>query len=171
MTLEGKVALSGLFALAIWLFVGLPLIYLYLPSNFPMLSIIKVLITPSVALLGVLIASRQLSLVRQNQRETTAKTTFREFLKLCVEYPKFASGDQDGKRRQYEWFVAHFLWAAEEILDYAPDSWRDNLRLYVIYHRKYLQYDRDFREEDFPTYSEKLRTFIDETIASLPPAD
>ena len=39
MTLEGKITLFGLFAFAIWLFVGLPFIYLYLPSDFPMLSV------------------------------------------------------------------------------------------------------------------------------------
>ena len=51
-------------------------------------------ITPTVvvALFGVLVAWRQLTLNRTNQRETTAKTTYREFLKLAVQYPDLSGG-------------------------------------------------------------------------------
>ena len=77
-------------------------------------------LTPVVALIAVLIAWRQLALNRSNQRETTAKTTFRDFLKLCVQYPDLASGKPAlGKEADYEWFVGYFLWAAEEILEYS----------------------------------------------------
>jgi hypothetical protein len=97
--------------------------------------------------------------------------SFREYLKLCVEHPDFAYGrSTENNREKYEWFVAHFLWAAEEILEYAPRDWEANLRLHVLYHRNYLQNDRQFRTEDWPTYTEKLRNFIDETLATLPPA-
>jgi hypothetical protein len=115
--------------------------------------------------------NEQLVTNRKNQRETTAKTNFREFLKLCVDYPDFAYGiilDAEC-RAKYEWFVSHFLWAAEEILEYAREDWEDNLRLHISYHRGYLQHDAEFRGEDFPTYTKKLRHFIDATLARLPP--
>jgi hypothetical protein len=46
--------------------------------------------TPVVALAAVLLAWRQLALNRANQRETTAKATFREYLKLAVQYPELS---------------------------------------------------------------------------------
>jgi hypothetical protein len=48
--------------------------------------------TPLVALFAVLVAWRQLALNRENQRETTAKSIFREYLKLAFENPDLADG-------------------------------------------------------------------------------
>ncbi len=39
------------------------------------------------------VARKNLDAVVKNQRETPAKNTFRDFLKLCVENPKFAYGN------------------------------------------------------------------------------
>jgi hypothetical protein len=50
-------------------------------------------LTPMAALLAVLVAWRQLVLNRRNQRETTAKATFREYLKLAFEHPDLAAGN------------------------------------------------------------------------------
>jgi hypothetical protein len=175
MSTEGKITLSALLVLAIWFFVGLPLIYLpsdrfgELPAKAPILTSLAASCTALIALLALLIARGQLVTNRENQRETTAKTTFREFLKLCVEYPDFAYGriPTADDRTKYEWFVAQFLWAAEEILEYAPSAWEANLRLHVSYHSGFLQYDGQFRVEDFPTYTPKLQSFVHETIANL----
>jgi hypothetical protein len=59
--------------------------------NFNAATVVPVL-TLLTALTAVGIASRQLSLNRKNQRETTAKATFREFLKMCVQNPDLANG-------------------------------------------------------------------------------
>jgi hypothetical protein len=50
-----------------------------------------------------------------------------------LEYLELADGKSIKKEDQakYECFVAHFLWAAEEILEYAPKEWETNLRLYM----------------------------------------
>ncbi|HEU4661645.1 MAG TPA: hypothetical protein VFS63_13395 [Pseudolabrys sp.] len=79
-------------------------------------------LTPLVALIAVWVAYRQLKLNRRSQRETTAKATFREYLKLAFEHPDLAEGDyqrlvQAGKADKHSWFVGYFLWAAEEILN------------------------------------------------------
>ena len=42
-------------------------------------------VTPVVALIAVLVAWRQLVLNRANQRENTAKATFRDYLRLAVQ--------------------------------------------------------------------------------------
>jgi hypothetical protein len=119
------------------------------------------IITPFVALAAVWVAYRQLSLNRKNQRETTAKATFREFLKLCVQYPDLADGKPtSGKQDEYEWFVAYFLWAAEEILEYSGKDWETNLRLHMTYHKDFLKSDQTFRNEDFYAYSGAVQRLI-----------
>jgi len=152
-----------------------------------MVSIIKIvisLLTPLAPAAALLVARKQLILDRgqlvlnrRNQRETTARTNFRGYLKLCVEYPEFAYGRStqnntagENNTAKYEWFIAHFLWAAEEILEYAPTDRVANLRLHIKYHRNYLQNDQQFRTADSPTYTPKLQNFIEETLATLPPA-
>jgi hypothetical protein len=67
------------------------------------------LLTPVVALIAVIFAWLELRLNRANQRETTAKATFREFLKICVQNPDLAYGKSSpDKQNEYEWFVAYF---------------------------------------------------------------
>jgi hypothetical protein len=156
---------------AFWILVALPVIYL--PSDrIAELHDKAPIFTPFVAILAVAVAWTQLSINRDNQRETTANTNFREFLKLCVQYPDLASGQpHQCNQERYEWFIAHFLWAAEEVLEFAPNDWKENLRLYVEYHRDYLKNDDEFRRKDFRTYTRKLQIFVDETIAALPMND
>src|ERR1700678_882765 len=99
---------------------------------------------------GAVVALLNLRNVIKNQRETTAKNTFRDFLKLCIEHPDLAYGHPPAdKKENYEWFVAYFLWAAEEILKYSAKDWRSNLLLNASYHRAYLKDDERFRREDY----------------------
>jgi hypothetical protein len=99
-------------------------------------AIVVPVLTLFTALTAVWVAYSQLSLNRKNQRETTAKATFREFLKMCVQNPDLAYGKPGpGKQEEYEWFVAYFLWAAEEVLEYSRKDWEANLRLHMTYHR------------------------------------
>jgi hypothetical protein len=130
-------------------------------------ALIAPVFTPIVALIAVLVAWRQLVLNRKNQRETTAKATFREFLKLCVQSPDLAYGKPNsGKQNEYEWFVGYFLWAAEEILEYSRKDWEANLRLHMTYHKDFLKNDQRFRNEDLPTYSAAVRALIDEVVGA-----
>jgi hypothetical protein len=173
---EAKVFLIFICGLAIWLFVILPLIDLplerfgELPQKAPLLTAAAAFFGAMTAIAALLVARRQLYLNRQNQRETTSKTIFREFLKLCIENPDLAYGTNQGGAK-YEWFVAHFLWAAEELLEYAPAAWEPNLQMYVSYHREYLTNNQRFRNEDWPTYTPRLRHFVDNALNSLPPAE
>jgi hypothetical protein len=139
--------LGALFVLLIVLVVyqiSVPLINLplerlgELAQKAPLLTAAAAFCGAITAVAALFVARWQLKLNRQNQRETTGKTIFRDFLKLCVEYPDFAYGGKQHEPR-YEWFVAHFLWAAEELLEHAPAEWEPNLRLYVSYHRDYCK--------------------------------
>jgi hypothetical protein len=178
MSREDVTVLTCLSAVPVWAFVVLPLYY----GGVPMVTIIPIVISMfalGVAFFGVWVAREQLSLNRtsqnnqlelnrRNQRETTAKTNFREFLKLCVDYPDLANGKPSEENgATYSWFVAHFLWAAEEILEFSPEPWVSNLELHVAYHKDYFDTDTEFRTKDFRTYTDKLRDFLMERVPSL----
>jgi hypothetical protein len=126
------------------------------------------LLTPVVALIAVIFAWLQLRLNRANQRETTAKATFREFLKICVQNPDLAYGKSSpDKQNEYEWFVAYFLWATEEILEYSHKDWEANLRLHMTYHKDFLRNNQRFHIEDFPTYSTAVQAPIVSVVGPI----
>lgn len=124
-------------------------------------------ITPLVALSALLVAWRQLVLNRENQRETTAKATFREYLKLAVQYPTLAQGNngelKGNELEQYKWLVGYLLWSAEELLELKQkeDVWTDNLKLLLSYHREYLS-SGEFMGLELKTYSAKTQDLIRE---------
>jgi hypothetical protein len=125
-----------------------------------------------VTLVALLIAWLQLSLNRKNQRETTAKATLREFLKLAVEYPEFAEGDYEaaikaGKQERYEWFVGYFLWATEEIYAYSQKDavLARHLKNLAKTHGAYFRTPQ-FMEEEYGLYSDCTQTLIDFAKAS-----
>jgi hypothetical protein len=130
--------------------------------------------TPLVAVAAVLLAWRQIVLNRANQRETTAKSTFREYLKLAVQYPELAAGDyatlQGIELERYEWLVGYLLWSAEELLEFVPteneDVWTANLQLLTNYHREYFKKSQTFMKNEFDTYSVKTQSLITRAIAS-----
>jgi hypothetical protein len=130
--------------------------------------------TPVVALVAVLLAWIQLVLNRRNQRETTAKATFREYLKLAVQYPELSEGNYDtlqgAEREQYEWLVGYLLWSAEELLEFVPtekvDLWTRNLQMLVDYHREYFKNSPDFMRKEFDTYSTKTQALVTRAMES-----
>ncbi|MGA7717752.1 MAG: hypothetical protein WA832_13135 [Bradyrhizobium sp.] len=82
-----------------------------------------------------------------------------------MDNPKLAYGNPpQNEFDKYEWFVAYFLWAAEEILEYSPAFWRPNLLLHANYHKAYLRDNQRFRREDYPVYSPAIQALIDETV-------
>jgi len=116
--------------------------------------------------LGVFVARRQLKLSRLSQRETTAKSTWREYLKLAFECPKLAAGGpinsmSTDELRKYRWFVAHLLWAVEEVMFFARKDqiWRENIRLQMLNHRDYFRRDEAFQRA-LGGYSKDVRDLV-----------
>ncbi|ERF85202.1 hypothetical protein JQ559_10575 [Bradyrhizobium viridifuturi] len=126
---------------------------------------------PVVALLAVLIAGRQLALNRISHRETTAKATLREYLKLAVQYPKLSQGDfsqlQGEELERYKWLVGYLLWSAEELLEFDPKegAWTRNLKMLMKHHGDYLK-SPEFNAQELGTYSAKTQSFIKDAVAS-----
>jgi hypothetical protein len=122
-------------------------------------------LTPMAALLAVLVAWRQLVLNRRNQRETTAKATFREYLKLAFDHPDLAGGNISGmtpeKFQKYKWFVGFFLWGVEEVLMFAEKDaiWHENIRQQMLAHRQYFRHDAAFQQE-LLSYSPAVQAFV-----------
>ena len=128
--------------------------------------------TPLVAVAAVLLAWRQLVLNRYNQRETAAKATFREYLKLAVQYPELSGTNfrslQGNDLERYEWFVGYFLWSADELLELETleSEWGRNLQLLADYHGEYFKTSVPFMSKEFNTYSSKTQALIKRAIAS-----
>jgi hypothetical protein len=131
------------------------------------------LLTPIVALIAVLVAWRQLALNRANQRETTAKATFREYLRLAVQYPELSWNNYKTLKgddlERYKWLVGYLLWSTEELLEFKAkeDVWTRNLRMLAGYHRDYLM-SPEFLEQELDTYSAKAQAHIKSVIEATP---
>jgi hypothetical protein len=94
-----------------------------------------------------------------NQRETTAKGIWREYLRLAIEYPKFADGKYEENETQYTWFLAYLLWGSEEILEFDEASWKENVKVNLEYHRRYFR-KPDFMRKELPLYSAKVKELV-----------
>jgi hypothetical protein len=122
---------------------------------------------------GVYVAFTQLRNNRVNQRETTAKGIFREYLKLAFENPQFAEPNYQELKKdsetfsRYSWFVAYLLWSSEEIMRFATkkDLWEKNIQLNVNYHREYFINDDNFKKNDLPTYEPSVRKLVQTAIS------
>ena len=130
------------------------------------------IITAAVAFFGVSVAILQLRSNQRNQRESTAKSIFREYLRLAFEhsdlakpnYQKLAAQD---RLEEYSWFVAHLLWACEEMLQYPMgELWKKNLQRNVDLHREYFINNSDFKEKDFPLYDPSVQELVRNAKAS-----
>ena len=119
------------------------------------LAFVASIVTAMVALLALVLAWHQLRVTRREGRLTLAKTIYREYLVMAMDNPMFSSAsyplenptmhtfwsDADARER-YEFYVAHFLFAAEEILALTNlPTWRDAMQLHLQYHSLYLATD------------------------------
>lgn len=134
--------------------------------------------TAFVAFVGACIAITQLARNQRNQRETTAKNVFREYLKLAFDHPDFATPDyrklakSPEQLEKYAWFVAYLLWACEEMLQFArrDEIWQNNLQLNVNYHREYFINDKEFNAKDLQVYDPEVQTLVLNAKGSNPTA-
>jgi hypothetical protein len=71
---------------------------------------------------------------------------------------------QKGQEAKYDWFVAYFLWAAEEVLNYDQEEWQRNLEAVAMKHCDYFQTPQ-FQKEELPLYTNKARTLVESVLA------
>lgn len=103
-----------------------------------------------VGMTSVMVAQNQLSESIRSQERTIAEESFRDYLKLAIDEPKFAEGlpicnrsECKNPKDSYGWFVAYFLHAAEQIFKVYPqkEGWRNALKEHICYHKVYLESD------------------------------
>jgi len=79
--------------------------------------------------------------------QSHAKAVWTDYLKLCIEYPRLASGEITRESAtdlaefaRYEWFVAFMLDACDEVLQYVQDDggWFNAIDANLEYHKAYL---------------------------------
>jgi len=125
-------------------------------------------VTAGIAVLAAVFAYQQLTVTPRSQREVSAREIWKDYLRLCVEYPHLASGDitkETAKSpvefEQYEWFVAFMLDACESILLFVADEdeWLDAIDGQIGFHKKYVC-SSNFRETYLEHYSEQLQKRI-----------
>lgn len=127
------------------------------------------LFTLVVAAAALFVASSQLRQNRNSQRETTAKATFREYLKLAFQHPDLAAGNISGMTQlrfeEYKWFVGYFLWAVEEMLRFAKKDpiWLENIRVQMLAHRAYFRSD-EFQSKELSGYNNDLRALVNRVV-------
>ena len=132
------------------------------------LADVAVIVTASVALLALVLAWHQLRVTRLEGRLNLAKTLYREYLAMAIDNPLLSSAaypfasprmyefwDDVDMRERYEFYVAHLLFTAEEILALtrSPD-WKGAMQLNLQYHGLYLATD----DARLDLYSEEVRT-------------
>ena len=119
------------------------------------LAFVASIVTAMVALLALVLAWYQLRVTRLEGRLALAKTIYREYLVMAMDNPMFSSAsypldnprmhrfwsDADARER-YEFYVAHLLFTAEEILALTNlPTWRNAMQLHLQYHGLYLATD------------------------------
>lgn len=135
-----------------------------------LITAIAAVLAVVVGFVSILVAQRQLAESLRSQEQTIAEESFRDYLKLSIDEPKFAEGLPICSRSEcknpedsYGWFVAYFLHAAEQIFRVyeSKKGWRNALNEHICYHQKYLQ------SEGVTTnsYDPKFVEFVNQSLA------
>ena len=103
--------------------------------------------TAAIAGVALFYAYRQLVATPKSQREANAREVWKDYIRICIEYPQFAGGGitranakGDVEFEQYEWFAAFMLDACESILLFVADEdeWLLSVDGQLGFHREYL---------------------------------
>lgn len=121
------------------------------------------------ALVGIAMVYVQIRGQRAIQREATAMSLFREYLKEALERPELHNPDHDQlsqQRRaiQYELFVANMLYSFDEVLQSTQSrDWREVIRGEVARHAEYLRSAEFQKQRRY--YAPEVLEIIDKVCA------
>ncbi len=126
-------------------------------------------LTAILAFVGIAMVYVQIRGQRAIQREATAMSLFREYLKEALERPDLHNPDPDQikQRRssiQYELFVANMLWSFDAVLqNMRSRDWRDVVRDEVARHAEYLRSAEFQKQRRY--YAPEITEIIDAVCA------
>lgn len=104
------------------------------------------IITAIVATVALGFAWYQVVTGRRESRRATAYAAYDSYLKLCIEYQMFASGNEIeitnsvDNYYQYKWFVANMFFAFEQVLKACKDdkTWEATIKHQLTRHKWHL---------------------------------
>ena len=124
----------------------------------------------AVAIIGV---GMQVRTIKQNFSEASARQVYMSYSESLLKYPEFTEPDLTEIKKdrvkyvQYKNFVAHMLFAYDEILSvYDKPEWRRNFDDDLRYHMKYLC--NDTGPDLDAMYFQKVRQALGEARAKCP---
>jgi hypothetical protein len=128
-------------------------------------------VTTLIASIAVFLAFWQVTAARRAQREATAKSLYRDYLKLAFENPTLAIPGSENKKLieqdDYRWFVSILLNACDEILYCIDDDiWRTVVATELRYHTLYLRSKFFIEDEGWNLYSKSLHDVSKMTASS-----
>lgn len=107
------------------------------------------IITPLIAIIGVIYAARQIYTSKLEARRATAYAVYNDYLKMCMENTDYACGVLEGENKglhtesEYKWFVARMLFSFEQIIDTckskSDDGWRITIERQLKRHKSHLK--------------------------------
>lgn len=142
----------------------------WLVNNIEIFTGIAEIVTAVVALSALFIAITQLRQNKANQRESTAKEIYKEYLKMAVEYPRHAYPTKEfienirGKEEfdRYTWFVSYMLFACDEILTLSKERklWRKVVKEQLWFHISYLSSPDFYQTAELEGYGHEMNTLV-----------
>lgn len=131
------------------------------------------IVSAAVGVLGFGAISLQINLIRENARISAARQVYMSYSESELRYPEFVEPDlallraEPVRYVQYKSFVAHMLFAYDEILSvYDHEEWRRSFAQEARYHMDYLCFG--MTPADDATYFPKMRALLQETRRQCP---
>lgn len=103
------------------------------------------ILTPIIALAGVVYAARQIYTSKREARRSTAYVVYNDYLKMCMDKPCYARGlsiNDPNYNDEYKWFVSRMLFAFEQIIATCnkedDNSWNITIEHQLSRHKSHL---------------------------------
>lgn len=109
---------------------------------------------------------------RKFHKEDRARNAYASFMKLALEHPEFFPGcwetvkTDKALKNKFEWYIAHFLWASEDIMLHDPTDrygYVDGIKDTIREHAEYFS-SKEFEDKERGGYCSSLQILIELTI-------
>ena len=104
------------------------------------------ILTPFIAMVGVIYAARQIYISKQEARRSTAFAVYNDYLKMCMDKPYYARGilvNDPNYNDEYKWFASRMLFTFEQIIETCnqktDSSWNTTISNQLRRHKSHLK--------------------------------
>jgi hypothetical protein len=128
------------------------------------------ILTPFIAIVGVIYAARQIYISKQEARRSTAFAVYNDYLKMCMDKPYYARGilvNDPNYNDEYKWFASRMLFTFEQIIETCnqktDSSWNTTISNQLRRHKSHLEVSGTVSRKEWGATLLKL---IDEATSS-----